>query len=415
MSRTLPCLFALLLFGAAAARLAALEVVGEAPAWLAAPCRADWPRVPLAKVLAAIARECGQAVLPSSEVAALASERQVYQVDGERGTLRATLELLEATQELHIVVEPLRLRVETAAERVAQRRRAVNLNLRDYGVFAEFPDHPTLQSNADAHATGEVGSYSLFAPHGASLAKPPEEGTSDEVEGLLRLISGIAADASPELSGHGNVHLLVTPEEETALRGLLDEVLAARLRRNSWRITFGTLPGETAFPSGIVPLADAGALAARLQGAERVLLQGFAGQLVSGGRYRQAAAVTGAEVVNYTLDPRVELGITGHRVQLRAQPGLGLLSLDLAVDWLEPQADGATELRSGPRTAQGEAPDKDRPLAPPVHGGAAFALAKPAQWTWRPRSTCWLPPGSALVLVAEHPAGRALVVVEPLP
>ena len=52
MPRFLPSILAVLFLVVPGVQLAALDVVGEAPAWLTARYRADWPRVPLKDVLA---------------------------------------------------------------------------------------------------------------------------------------------------------------------------------------------------------------------------------------------------------------------------------------------------------------------------------------------------------------------------
>ena len=50
-----------------------------------------------------------------------------------------------------------------------------------------------------------------------------------------------------------------------------------------------------------------------------------------------------------------------------------------------------------------------------VRLGQQLQISKPTLWTWQPLGECYLPKGSALVFATEHPAGRALIIVQEAP
>ncbi len=400
----------------------AVEFVGDPPAYLGQRYRADWRMAPLTTVLDGIAAFIEKPVVRSEAVRGRAAE-PVLQIDEKKVTLREALELLEATQRLHFIAEPLRLRVETDQDARDSRRRAVNLHLSDFGSFISPRDFPGEELAFPVSNRGG-GGFDLFG--GASME--PEVLDPQDVLDLMRTAS---SGGDMQLRG-GNVFLLVTPEEEVAMRERLTEQFARISRRCSWKVTFGILAADQSFATGLVADAEATAIAARLTSARTLLVGGMSGQRVSARDLEERSIVSGIEVVGHRHDPVVEILRLGRVADIRALAGLRMTMVDFSLRWAEPIGESRMQdVRrdagspgidlSGTLTLE-QKDDKHQNggfsltgLGGGIDRGQTTTLELPELWTWQPRGEVFLPPGTSLVLSAGHPAGRAVIVMEATP
>jgi hypothetical protein len=260
----------------------------------------------------------------------------------------------------------------------------------------------------------------MFAADTDSAAPPPAD-----VQDILDHISRSSTHGGMELRGNGNVFLWVTPEEEAEVRKGLEDTYRATVRRTDWRISFGTVPAADAPAGGLVARADADALAARLAGAHTLAITSMNGQRVRADTDQERSLLSDADVVSGHLDPHVESLATGRSAELAACGGFRFTWLGFHLAWTEPLPDGPpVEARNLGGRAQNDSTvtlkkDETGPVTATVSAaetgvarGESLALAQPAVWTWQPRGECYLPKSTALVLVAEHPAGRAVIVCE---
>ncbi len=381
---------------------AALEVQpGANPDYLTMKFRAEWRMKPLGEALGEIEKATGKPVVATAAVQDLGGSRMVVLLDNRKSPLRDTLERLETAQDLRFTAEPLRLLVESAADALARRRRPVDLNLSEYMLFASVRDFPGRELGLGMHAS-DAGGNALY---GASV--DPQLTDPTEVIGWLRRIS-----ESGEMKPHGRTALqvLATPEEEEAMRKALDEHLAASTRQTTWRITWGLAPAGGVLPTGVIPAADAARTAAALEPRSVEMLHALPGQLVHGGRLREQSYVSDAEVVASRLEPVSEVLTTGRQADLRPLPGGSLTMLEYRLSWVDPTTMATVAVGEGAGPAP--PPAKEGEAAVPAPPGEQLTLQLPALWTWQPVGDVVLPHGQGLVLCAEHPQGRAVVVVE---
>lgn len=380
---------------------AALDA-GSNPDYLTTKFRAEWRLKPLGEVLSEIEKATGKPVVATAAVQALGGSRQVILLDDRKSPLRETLERLESVQDLRFTAEPLRLLVESAADAQARRRRPVDLNLSEYMLFSPVRDFPgpelglgMRQSDVGANALHEAGS-SLDAPADVS-----------EVIGWLR---GLGESGEMKELGRTAVQVLATPEEEAVLRKALDEHLAASTRQTTWRITWGLAPAGGSLPTGVIPAAEAARTAAALEPRIVEQLHALPGQRVHGGRLREQSYVGDAEIVASRLDPVSDVLTTGRHADLRPLPGGRQTIVAYRLSWVDLTAMGTAAIGEGAGPAP--PPAKEGETAMPAPPGEQLTLQLPALWTWQPVGDVVLPHGQGLVLCAEHPQGRAVVVLE---
>lgn len=414
--RLLPLLLVLLVAVCPLAR--ALDVGANPPAYLNEKFRADWRQKPLAQVLDELSAWIERPVTRSVAVVSLET-RTVTLVDEHKIPLRETLELFERTQQLHLTAEPLRLRVETAEDYRNRRRRLVDLNLRDYGTFFIAKDSPAPGLGWLADYTG--GGLALFS-------EPANAAKSPEAEDIIDRLRVKEHHGGMELRGNGNIYISVTPEEEAETRTTLLEMYRTMVRRTDWRITFGTLPVAEAPAGGLMARPAAVAIVARLSASHSLTLSSMNGNIVNAATRLDRAQVSDASVVANHLDPNVEVLAMGKGASLRALSGFRCTWIGFTLSWADPLPDGpVATLRS---SAKHSSPPEDATVtlkkdeagpvtatvsaAPVPQGqpGESLSLTQPALWLWQPRGECYLPTGSAMVFVADHPAGRAIIVLE---
>ena len=231
-----------------------------------------------------------------------------------------------------------------------------------------------------------------------------------------------------ELRGNGNIFMLLTPDEETATRASLVELYRAMVRRTDWHVTFGTLPATEAPAGGLVSRPDAEALISRLKNPRSLSLTSMNGQRVNAATRTDRAYLADLEVVSEHLDPTVKVLSLGRSADLRALAGFNCTWVGFRLAWADPLADSPTsevssngEVRRPVDSTVTLKKDEAGPVtatvtptpapAPAAQRGESVAITKPTWWTWQPQGECYLPSQSALVLVSEHPAGRAVIVL----
>ncbi len=403
-------------------RLLAVDVVGQPPGYSTEKFRAEWHQKPLAKVLDDLSGWIEKPVTRSAEVSALGA-RTVTLADEHKVPLRETLEVLERTQQLHITIEPLRLRIETAENFRDRTRRQVDLNLRDYGTF--FVPLDTAAKNLAVAIPTDFAGISLLAG-GDEKGRTPGAGKNQAATSLLERLRSQGHDGGMELRGNGNIFMLLTPDEETATRASLVELYRVMVRRTDWRVTFGTLPTTEAPAGGLMSRSDAEALVLRLKNPRSLSLTSMNGQRVNAATRTDRAYLADLEVVSEHLDPTVKVLSLGQSADLRALAGFNCTWVGFSLAWADPLADPPTSEVSavgGPRRPVDSTMTLKKDEAGPVTAtvtptpasaglhGESVAITKPTWWTWQPQGECYLPSQSALVLVSEHPAGRAVIVL----
>lgn len=387
----------------------------EPPGYLAMNFRAEWRSKPLAEILVEIQKAVERPIVTSPAVEAGLDSWRVTLVDDRKAQLRETLEHLETTQDLRFTAEPLRLRVESAAEVVARRRRPVDLDLAEYGIFARMRDFPgpdlSLRLMTGDNSGGLIGS-------GTAAEGGQEAG---DMEGVVEWLKRLVDTGGIQARGRTALHMLATPEEEAALRKALGEALAQVVRRSSWRITWGLAKAGTTVPTGIVPVAEVGRLIQGLEQRSSDVLHAFAGQRVHGGRLRERSYVSDAEIISSRLDPVVSVLATGRMADLRPLTGASVSMLSYRLAWVDPGSMTEVPLNQPPVIEPGNvsvevgkegAASTVQTSAPVKVPGSQVTMQLPALWTWSPRGDVVLPPGSALVLCAEHPLGHAVIAIE---
>jgi len=433
----------LLLVSALSTAAHALDVVGEVP-YLENRYRAAWHAAPLSTVLKDVEKQCAP-LSTTHTIDNLADRLEITLIDRARVRMRDTLELLERTQEIRFTAEPLKLTVETWTDYRDRKRRLVNLALRDYGLFLNPPDFfaPNLGYD-NASSSGGGGGFSLFAAdtgdHHAGRGPDPSE--------VVDWLRGLAGNADATLRGNGNLHVMITAEEETAIRAALTEQQQRLLQRTAWSVSYGTLPaGQALSTTGMCTPAEAQALRPRLQSLRRLTVSAMNGQRVHAIDGHQQALIDDLDVVNYQFDPATSVLTTGVAMELRPVIGTEFVYLSYLLSWVDPLPSSTTELTNPARVKAGsssttttttttdlppEAGKVPKPGDPPrredktttsttsseggdLRPGVTVSLSKPVLWTWKPRGETMLPKDRALIFASEHPAGTAVMILEALP
>jgi hypothetical protein len=430
----------LMFLSALACTAPALEVVGEAP-YLENRYRAEWRSEVLAKVLKDVEKQTAP-IVSSEGLSKIKDTQLVTLIDTSKVRLRDTLELLERTQDLHITAEPLRLFVETWNDFRDRKRHLVNLELRNYGLFVAPRDFPGPQLGYGVVEGGGAGGggFSLYKQddHHHSAGQVP---SAEQVVGLL---SELATDSPAELRGNSNLYLMVTDEEEVAVRAALEQMQQRILQRTSWRVSFGTLPVGQPLVTGFITPAEAQAIIPRLQTLRTLTLSAMNGQRTHSVAGRQQSLINSLDVVNSQFDPTVTVLITGVAADLRPSIGSVFNHVAYQLSWVDSLPAGINELTNPARIKAGSsstttttttAPgEKSTPKDPKsdvqekpttttltannttevgdTRPGVTVSITKPVFWTWIPRGEVMLPKDRAMVLATEHPAGTAVMILE---
>lgn len=418
--RTFPVCAALI----AAATLPALEVVGEVP-YLDRRIRPEWRLESLENVLATVAKLAEKPLATGSDLGRQQKELRVAYVEEGKVTLRECITALESAYDVAITAEPLRILAESRIDRRDRRRRPVDLDLRDYGMFVVPRDMPGRVLGEPEHAGGG-GGFFLMAPAMQREAK---------TEDVLELLNQALDNQGALLRSH-QIRVSATPEEEAAARALLEDRARYALATRRWRATFGTCPPGIA--TGFVDEAAAVALVARLEQVQTIELSAMNDQRVHGTARTERSLISDAEVVSGRLDPTIGVQSLGRAADLRCHAGNAFLQIRYAFGWVdEAQPWTSSEIRgpasSPPTTLKTEATaSKDagttadasggqpqlsldasaETTAPPRDPGERMALTLPVTWSWRPSGQVALPIGSTLVLCAPSRDRLAVIVLQ---
>lgn len=413
--------------------ISALEVVGEAP-YLENRYRAEWRSTPLTTVLKEVEKQTAP-IVPSEGLTKQRDIQLVTLIDTSKVRLRDTLELLERTQDLHITAEPLRLFVETWTDFRDRKRHLVNLELRNYGLFVSPKDFygPMLGFGI---VTADGGGGGAGFSHFKLDESNHSAGQGPDLAEVVDWLQTIATESSAELRGNGNVYLMVTDEEERAVRAALEQMQQRILQRTTWRVSFGTLPAGQSLVTGLTTPAEAQALIPRLQTLRTLMLSAMNGQRIHSMDGRQQSLINDLDVVNYQFDPKVDVVITGVAADLRPTIGSLFNHVYYHLSWVDPLPAAVSELTNPARTKAGStttttttttAPaDKKEPDKPTttsetdtttseggdIRPGVTIGITRPVLWTWMPRGEVMLPKDRALVLATAHPAGTAVMILE---
>ncbi len=397
----------------------ALDTSARPPAYLDELILVDWQGKLLANALDELTVLIRKPVIRSTAVTAL-DQRTVTLGYQHTVPLREVLTLLERTQHLHVTVEEFSLQIETDEDHLLSSRRVVEINLRDYG--AAFPlrdleaEKPATLPAILEHPSGGIVCF-------ANEHQPAERSGTETFTNYLNSLTSYGFELR---DGHVAV-MTVSPAEEAQIRAELLSMYHITVRHTDWRVTFGTIAADAAPAGGIVTRAAADALAARLTDAHALVLTSMNGQQVRVANRTDRAYVADVDIVAGHLDPAIALVSLGQSADLRAVTGFDSTWVHFNLWWTIPLPDGpGTELHAagalvplddatvtltkdekGPVTAT-----VTTPAPQTTSTGDALVLAHPSVWTWGPQGECHLPPGSAMVFLAEHPAGRAVIILE---
>lgn len=398
----------------------AVDIPAARPDYLDRPIRPEWRLSELSEVLDDVLEIIERPISRSDGVGDW--DDGIIFIEEEKITVLETLEVLEETQGLHFIAEPLRLVAMTREEFLRNQRRLVNFNLRDYGIFFQPLDHQLSIATYDESDDGA----SPF-DYGAE-----EEDITFDLEALVGVLRSDGGLDDAELRGSGNLMVLATEQEEAALRSVLDRVYELVARRSSWRVHFGLVPRDVDAVGGIVDVAYARELAGQLDEHDVVQLSGMNGQLVLGGNRKERDIVMDVEV-NQTgafpvLNPVVQRVPLGRSVEIR--PILGLEHTLLVFDalWSEldgvaaedvvrrppmvdpPRAWGSAELdKNGDKTSVRESVS----ISPArIEPGKQLNMERQRVWRWNPRGEVFVPKEKALVLVGAREGRRLAIILE---
>ena len=408
----------------------ALEIAGKAPPFLAIPSTPTWRLVPLATVLDDIAKTAGITIVRSAAAQAHA-QQAVLLIATKAGTLADTLTLLERCAPVRFTVTADAITVEDAAIHDTRRFELRVYVLSDYALCAPFRDSPLGQMGVAA--VEHLGGLRQVAP------QAPSSASSDPAQ-IVEYIQHHVAPESWQREGAGieqrdgtSFYITNTAAVHAAIHATLTAMHDFANRSKRWQVTFGVLPKDERIATGIVTSAQAKAVTGRFTTPEVLTLGGLLGQQIhaqTGGDHSQ---ITGADVVNHHLDPRIDAVTRGRSVLLRAMDGQQRCLVNVRLGWIEdtePAAlvdvhapthstPGATTTTSKTNEAKTDATAATElttsATQPQIIPGERVRLDLPVLWTWRPEFECFLLRGNALILSTEHPRGQAVMVLEELP
>lgn len=419
------------------AQVPALEIVGTAPPFLAEPSTPAWRLVPLETVLDEVAKAT-KATLTRSVSTQQHAQQPVLLVANKAGTLADTLKLLERCAPVRFTVTPGTIAMEDAAEFDAKRYELRIYQLSDYALVAPQRDFPLAPLGIRASEPRRGETFNLFGQSAtpATSARDP----ADIVEYIQRHVapeSWQREGAGIEQRGGSFLYIHNTSEVHAGIHTALTALHDFANRSKRWQVTFGVLPKDERFATGIVTGAQAKAVCGRFTTPDVLTLGGLLGQEIHAQTGSEQSQIVGADVVNYQLDPRPEAVTRGRNVVLRALDGQQQCMVKIRLGWVDDAEPAAlSELHSPAHTTPGssttttktgEAKKDDKTPADVTTElttstslsqdiqGERVRLDLPVLWTWRPEFECFLPRDGALIISTEHPRGQAVMVLEELP
>lgn len=381
----------------------ALEVIGE-PAWLTKTITPAWRQVKLGEVLDAIGTAAGCPVKRGEDLADAEQGHQVTIILPQPTTLRRVLEAVEKTQDLIITAEAQQMTAVSYATWRVTSRREITFDLRDYGALIAFPEpDPTDRERrvptAIDPAAGQRQPYIIEA------YTPDAEAT---VEYLRSAIERGDDPPTLRLSEHHLLLAMVNPHEEAQVRSELARLAKLTTQTSTWTATFGVLAADQPAVTGLVSHDAADAVRKRLVTRKQFHLQTTDQRIVRAADQRQQGVMARVDRLRDSLLPTPELLTTGWSCELRPIAGHGRQRLSYQLSWSEARP-GATSILVVPPIPADPASDQRS------GGDQTLTLTKPAVWSWEPAGDVFLPDQHALVLVAPHADGRAVIVVERVP
>ncbi len=393
----------------------------------------------LAQVLDDLAKAAGTTIARPT-LTLFHNEQPVLLSTVQAVTVRETLTLLERCAPIRFNIVAGALAVEDSGESAQRRREQRWYPLNDYALMEPARDFP-------------------FAPLGLKSTRPigglqpPAERPTDSVamdpatvvefiQQLIAPASWKAENMSIEQRDGSLLSITNTPEVHADIHAALVAMHDFMNRGKRWQVTFGVLPATRHCATGIVPLAEAKALSARLAKPDVLTCAGLLDQQVHAYTGAEHNQIVAADAINFHLDARADTVRRGRAVVLRARAGRQLCLVSARLEWVEDVEPAAVvEVRAPAHVSAGSSTTtattspaagakNGKPTAgdpPPVTGlttsttqpevveGGRVRLDLPVLWTWQPRFECFLAPGQALVLVSEHPRGQAVMVLEELP
>lgn len=379
----------------------ALEVIGE-PAWLAKTMTPAWRQVRLGEVLEALGTSTRCAVDRGEGLADIAQGQQVTLVLTAPAPVRRVLELLEQTQELVITAKAGQMTVEHFATWRIAARQTITIDLRDYGAFAIFPEADP--ADIERHVPRTIN------PTGDQVLPRIEAVYKPDAGSLVEYLKAHFEhdEDGAKLALHGGHELVATvnPQEERLLRQELAQLVKLITATSTWTTSFGVLAGDQPLVAGIVPRTAAEALRKRLTTRKQFQLHASDQRNVQAADQRKQEIIASAERLKDSLLPIAEILTTGWSCELRPIAGRGRHLLTYRLSWSEARPGTTATLIVPPVPAANDHP---------AGGDQTLILAKPAVWSWEPAGDVFLPDQHALVLVAPHADGRAVIVLERAP
>ena len=399
----------------------AVDTPAGAPEYLERTLRPRWRLETIDVVLAEIERVIDRPVQASTGV--FEDRRiQVILIERKKLSLSSILTLLEENYDLHCIAEPLRLVVETRAEERIRRRRPVNLDLRDYGLFFWAPP-VTTQVRITSNDSSD---YDSGSPYNFGSDREQDDGDLPfELQALLDEFNDEDSSGGGSLRGTGALLLQLTPEEEVTVRGVLEDLAKSKLARTHWRVHFGLLPGSAETRGGVVSGETARAVADLLIEPERLSLSAIDGQEAfarSGSAERTVSDIEVNQTGPYpVVNPVIDVPLAGSSIRLRVSTGVENSLLCYRAMW---HAFVGQVKRSKVRT-----PSVTRPGQNSVNvkkDGAATASQRPEEsipgsimeiedrplGRWDSVGEAFIPRGSGLILLGVVEGRAAAIVFE---
>jgi hypothetical protein len=238
---------------------------------------------------------------------------------------------------------------------------------------------------------------------------------------LLDRVMEATEGGEVELGSNDNVFLRVTPEEEQAIHGVLAERFAERTRRSRWKVSSGLLAEGVTIEPGIVSTDTAAAIIARLTESRQLDLTGFQGQQISASMGTQQEFHAGVSIEDgggsHRWLPELSTASVGLAASLRCFNGSSVTWLSTQIAWVDPTARELTTwshpaLPSPGSGETGTEKDSGWHVGPDDGLAQELPIDEASWWTWRPKIELVIPGDRSVVLVAQHPRGQAVLIIE---
>jgi hypothetical protein len=280
----------------------------------------------------------------------------------------------------------------------------ITVDLRDYGALIAFPEpDPTDRERRVPTAIDPAAGHGQ--PYIVEAYTPDAEAT---VEYLRNAIERGDDPPTLRLSERHLLLATVNPHEEAQLRAELGRLAKLTTQTSTWTATFGVLAANQPMVTGVVSHDAADALRKRLVTRKQFQLQTTEQRIVRAADQRNQEVMAHVDRLRDSLLPTPEVLTTGWSCELRPIAGHGRQRLTYHLSWSDARPGATSTLVVPPIPADPAAGQR-------AGGDQTLTLSKPAVWSWEPAGEVFLPDHHALVLVAPHADGRAVIVVERVP